>query len=209
MKLVPQDAELYVFAENPDRVAKERRMRRRRMKWLWDRLKKLATMKLTRDALLMKLGARAEQDACGLATGQHRDRRRRRLLRLLAQSQEATRGAPARRTSPTAYQPDRVGSLEALGVLPAVGFCRGGLQTLKGDLAIRPTYHQLVPRIEAHIFVSFLAHCLHVTPSTPKALIALLPPRPLRLLPAGATISGWVYLPLRERTFSRRTKNTR
>jgi transposase len=36
-------------------------------------------------------------------------------------------------------------------------------RNLKGDLAIRPIYHQLESRIEAHIFVSFLAYCLHVT----------------------------------------------
>jgi Transposase DDE domain len=34
---------------------------------------------------------------------------------------------------------------------------------LKGDLAIRPIFHQLEARIEAHIFIAFLAYCLHVT----------------------------------------------
>ena len=34
---------------------------------------------------------------------------------------------------------------------------------LKGDLAIRPIYHQVDARIEAHIFLSFLAYCLHAT----------------------------------------------
>ena len=34
---------------------------------------------------------------------------------------------------------------------------------LKGDLAIRPIYHQKDSRIEAHIFVAFLAYCLQVT----------------------------------------------
>ena len=34
---------------------------------------------------------------------------------------------------------------------------------LKSDLAIRPIYHQLQDRIEAHIFVAFLAYCLMVT----------------------------------------------
>ena len=34
---------------------------------------------------------------------------------------------------------------------------------LKGDLAIRPIHHQKDPRIEAHIFVAFLAYCLYVT----------------------------------------------
>jgi len=36
-------------------------------------------------------------------------------------------------------------------------------RNLKGDLAIRPIFHQEQTRIEAHIFVSFLAYCLHVT----------------------------------------------
>jgi transposase len=36
-------------------------------------------------------------------------------------------------------------------------------RNLKGDLAIRPVYHKIESRIEAHIFISFLAYCLHVT----------------------------------------------
>jgi hypothetical protein len=36
-------------------------------------------------------------------------------------------------------------------------------KTLKGDLAIRPIYHQCERRIEGHIFIAFLAYCLHVT----------------------------------------------
>jgi hypothetical protein len=32
-----------------------------------------------------------------------------------------------------------------------------------GDLAIRPVFHQLEARIEAHVFMAFLAYCLHVT----------------------------------------------
>jgi len=36
-------------------------------------------------------------------------------------------------------------------------------RNLKGDLAIRPIYHQLEHRVDAHIFVAFLSYCLHVT----------------------------------------------
>jgi hypothetical protein len=36
-------------------------------------------------------------------------------------------------------------------------------RTLKGDLALRPIYHQNAGRIEAHIFLAFLAYCLQVT----------------------------------------------
>lgn len=39
----------------------------------------------------------------------------------------------------------------------------GDFKTLKGDLAIRPIYHQDESRVEAHIFIAFLAYCLHVT----------------------------------------------
>jgi hypothetical protein len=34
---------------------------------------------------------------------------------------------------------------------------------LKGDLALRPFYHQKEKRIEAHIFLAFLAYCLQVS----------------------------------------------
>ncbi len=36
-------------------------------------------------------------------------------------------------------------------------------KNLKDDLRLRPIYHQLENRIEAHIFVAFMAYCLHVT----------------------------------------------
>ncbi len=36
-------------------------------------------------------------------------------------------------------------------------------RTLKSDLAIRPIFHQGEDRIEAHVFISFIAYCLYVT----------------------------------------------
>jgi len=36
-------------------------------------------------------------------------------------------------------------------------------RTLKSALALRPVFHQEEDRIEAHIFIAFLAYCLHVT----------------------------------------------
>jgi len=57
VKLLAVDAELYVFAESVERVTKERAMRRRQMKWLWKRLRELAAMEISREEMLMKLGA--------------------------------------------------------------------------------------------------------------------------------------------------------
>jgi hypothetical protein len=53
----------------------------------------------------------------------------------------------------------------------AAGRGRGGIQEPQkpapakagGDLAIRPVFHQLEARVEAHVFIAFLAYCLHVT----------------------------------------------
>jgi len=36
-------------------------------------------------------------------------------------------------------------------------------KNLKGDLSVRPVFHQLENRIEAHIFVAFLSFCVHAT----------------------------------------------
>jgi hypothetical protein len=55
--------------------------------------------------------------------------------------------------------------------LSAAGRGRGGIQEPQelapakagGDLAIRPVFHQLEARVEAHVFIAFLAYCLHVT----------------------------------------------
>ena len=57
VKLLQQEQELYILAKSQPRVLKERGMRRRRLKRLWQRLHELQRQKLTRDQLLIKLGA--------------------------------------------------------------------------------------------------------------------------------------------------------
>ena len=68
-------------------------------------------------------------------------------------------------------------------------------KTLKGDLAIRPIFHQQQPRIEAHIFIAFLAYCLHVTLGQRlKALAPGLTPRSVLQKFAGVHMID-VYVP--------------
>ena len=57
VKLLAHDKELYILARSHPRTLKERAMRRRRLKTLWRRLHELQQQTLTRDALLLKLGA--------------------------------------------------------------------------------------------------------------------------------------------------------
>ena len=61
VKLLEQEGELLVLARSKDRVNKERSMRRRQLKGLWQRLKELAQMDLSRDPLLLKPGAAQHQ----------------------------------------------------------------------------------------------------------------------------------------------------
>ena len=42
-------------------------------------------------------------------------------------------------------------------------FVEEAFRTLKGDLGLRPIYHHKSERIEAHLFVAFLAYCLSIT----------------------------------------------
>jgi len=178
VKLLAQDEELYVFAESRDRIAKERAMRRRQLKWLWARLKKLSTMRLARDALLMKLGAaktktpaawrlvEIEVAARGANFTYRLDRNKLRQVR-------RREGRYLLRTNLTESDPAKLWQFYLQLVEVEAAF-----KTLKGDLAIRPIFHQAERRIEAHIFIAFLAYCLHVTLGQQlKALAPGLTPR--------------------------------
>lgn len=178
VKLLAQDGELYVFAESRDRVAKERSMRRRQLKWLWQRLAKLSTMSLTRDALLMKLGAAqtkapAAWRLIGLEVAAHGASFTYRLDRDKLRQVRRREGRYLLRTNLTASDPAKLWQFYLQLVAVEAAF-----KTLKGDLAIRPIFHQEERRIEAHIFIAFLAYCLHVTLGQQlKALAPGLTPR--------------------------------
>src|SRR5512135_2227070 len=61
VKLLAEENEVYVLTQSRDRVYKERSMRQRQLKRLWERLHELAGMQLSRDELLVKLGAARQQ----------------------------------------------------------------------------------------------------------------------------------------------------
>jgi len=163
VKLLPQQDELYVLAQSNDRVQKERSMRRRQLKWLWTRLKQLSAMTLTREDLLMKLGA-AKQKAPGawrlvqIEVDKHQASFSYRLRREKLRSVRRREGRYLLRTNLTEADPAKLWSFYLQLVAVEEAF-----KNLKGDLAIRPIFHQREQRMEAHIFVSFLAYCLHVT----------------------------------------------
>jgi transposase len=164
VKLLVEGPELYVLAESKDRVGKERALRRRQLKGLWTRLKKLQAMDLKRDDLLKKLGAALHDYPIGarlvattvppqeakLTFTLHKDKLRQ------ARQRE---GRYLLRTNITGGRTAE----ELWQFYLQLTEVEAAFKNLKGDLALRPIHHQLEQRIEAHIFISFLAYCLHVT----------------------------------------------
>jgi len=163
VKLLPQDGELYVLAESQARMSKERGMRQRRLKAYWRRLGELQRQRPPRDKMLKKLGAaqeKAGRNAASLVTVEvaadgaltyrlDRDRLR------------AVRGREGRyllRTNLADDDPELVWRCYM-----QLCFVEEAFRTLKGDLGLRPIFHQRPDRIEAHLFVTFLAYCLLVT----------------------------------------------
>ena len=167
VKILPQENELYIFAQSRDRLNKERAMRRRQLKALWKRLGQLQQMKLNARNLLLKLGeAKGRYPAAwrlidiqlpeptkegnstfGFALNRQKLRQARRR-----------EGRYLLRTNLCGREPAELWEFYIQLVEIEAAF-----KNLKNDLALRPIFHQLEHRIEAHIFVAFIAYCLHVT----------------------------------------------
>ena len=168
VKLLKQDGELYVLASSRDRRAKERSMRRRRLKRYWNRLKEISNQNLDRDQLLMKFGA-AKKEA-GRAASLVKitlpsaeqpvtpQTFRFQLLRDKLRKVRRQEGQYLLRSNLCAEDPAVLWKYYMLLVEVEEAF-----KTLKNDLSVRPIYHQKDKRIEAHIFVAFLAYSLQVT----------------------------------------------
>jgi transposase len=171
VKLVPQEGELYVWVQSAARVHKERAMRRRRLKRLWARLQALQRQRPTYETLLLKLGA-AKQEAgrvwalvrVALPAPPPKAERARRVDFTFALDKTKLRRIRRRegryllRSNLTETDPARLWAFYLQLVEVEAAF-----KDLKGDLAVRPIFHQVEARIEAHLFVAFLAYCLHVT----------------------------------------------
>ena len=167
VKVLPQEEELYLFAQSQDRLNKERAMRRRQLKALWKRLGQLQQMELTARNLLLKLGEAKgryptawrlidfqlpEAGTEGMATFSFA------LNRQKLRQARRREGRYLLRTNLCGREPAELWQFYIQLVEIEAAF-----KNLKDDLALRPIFHQLEHRIEAHIFVAFIAYCLHVT----------------------------------------------
>jgi transposase len=168
VKLIEHGEETYVLARSQGRRDKEQSMRRRRLRKLIKRLRELQQQNLTRDELLLKLGAAKKEAGKAYAllvihtptkdqpvTSETfhfvLDRKKLRQAR-------RREGGYLLRSNIKSDDPGHLWRLYLQLVEVEQAF-----KELKSDLSIRPIYHQLETRIEAHIFIAFLAYCLLVT----------------------------------------------
>jgi len=171
VKLHAEDDEMYVYARSQDRVAKERAMRLRQLRGLLRRLKALSEMTLPARELLLKLGEARERYRTAwrlmdIELPEPATARERKAPASFSYRLNRTKLRMARRREgryllranmPEAQPSDLWNFYIQLTEVEAA------FKTLKDDLDLRPIYHQLDSRIAAHIFISFLAYCLHVT----------------------------------------------
>ena len=169
VKLLPESGERYILAQSTDRVNNERSMRRRQLKWLWARLKELRVMKkLTRDGLLLKLGAAKQQSpSAWRLVAVHLPKTAEEVnpetfsFRLRKKKLREVRRREGRYLLRTNLPEEDPG--QAWQFYMQLNQVEEAFKNLKGDLALRPIYHQVEHRIQAHIFVSFLAYCVQVS----------------------------------------------
>jgi len=191
VKLYEHEGELYVLAKSEGRQAKESAIRRKRLARLLRKLRGMRKSLPKRDQLLLRIGA-AKKEA-GRAFG---------FVTILVPKadEEVTRQtftfATNKKKLRQAEQRDGHYLLRSnlTGEDPGVLWERyiqltqieAAFKTMKSDLGLRPIYHQLGHRVEAHILVAFLAYCLLVTLKnrlqalapglTPRAVLETLAP---------------------------------
>jgi transposase len=165
VKKLTHENETYIYTESKERVSKERSMRRRALKAYWKRLGELAALArpIARDDMLVRLG-KAQEKAGKLAASlvavevTPEGKLTYRLDKPKLREARRREGRYLLRTNLADEHPDTLW----LYYMQLV-FVEEAFRTLKGDLAIRPVYHQLPGRIEAHLFLAFLAYCLSIT----------------------------------------------
>ena len=168
VKLYEHQEELYVLARSDGRQAKEIAIRRKRLVRLLRKLRAMRRSLPGRDQLLLRIGAAKKEAgrAFGFVT-----------IALPAATETVTRTSFHFRVDKVKLRQaeQRDGHYLLRSNLtaedPAVLWTRyiqltnieAAFRSLKSDLGLRPIHHRLERRVEAHIFVAFLAYCSQVT----------------------------------------------
>jgi transposase len=176
VKLLEREGELYVLAQSEDRRKKENAIRRRKLKRLIHGLNRLKRRCPSRDHLLEQVAILRKEAG--------------RVAKFVAIRKPRVNEPVNRRTftcrlDRAAWKKavEQDGSYILRGSIPWEDWpeklekqapvlwhwymqlvqVEEAFKTLKGDLSLRPVFHQVEQRVEAHILVAFLGYCLLVT----------------------------------------------
>ena len=168
VKLFAESGELYVLAKSEGRGAKETAMRRKRLAPLLLKLRAMRRSRPRRDQLLLRIGAARKEAGSAFrfvelqlpheGEAVTRSNFQFRLDKAKLKAAESQDGHYLLRSNLVSEDPavlwERYVQLAQI---------EAAFKSMKSELAIRPLYHQLGHRVEAHILVAFLAYCLLVT----------------------------------------------
>jgi transposase len=168
VKLFEHDGEIYVLAKSQGRQSKEMAMRRKRLVRFLKKLRALRHSLPSRDQLLMRLGAaQAEAGRASQFVQMQVPEKNQKVTRQTFQFHVAKKKLQETELRDGHY----LLRSNLCGQDPAVLWARYVLLTqieavfrsLKSELGLRPIYHQLEHRVDAHILIAFLAYGLQVT----------------------------------------------
>jgi transposase len=168
VKLFADAGELYVLAKSEGRRAKERAMRRKKLARLLRKLRAMQRSGPRRDQLLLRIGAaRKEAGSVYRFLQIHVPREGEAVMRHSFHFRVDQTKLKAAELQDGHY----LLRSNLVGEDPAVLWERyvqlaqieAAFKAMKSELGIRPLYHQLGHRVEAHILVAFLAYCLLIT----------------------------------------------
>jgi transposase len=175
VKLAEHEGEFYVLAHSDARQLKEKAMRRRRFKnyarglhALRRRCREESRSRISRDSLLGRLAV-LKKDAGRMSAAL--------IVEVPDEGQRPSIGNFRYQLNNQAYQLalDRDGSYilrsnamhedatAMWSMYMQLVLIESAFKSMKSDLAIRPIFHSVQPRVEAHIFIAFMGYCLLAT----------------------------------------------
>jgi len=167
IKHVEKDGECYVLAKSKDRMAKERAMRKRKLRQYLEGLEKLKSYR-DYDRFMKRLGVLESQagvcrKCVTLAIPKQKARIEEGAFDYTFEADQyktmiARDGTYFLRTNQTGKDGSELWQKYMLQCNVEQAF-----KEIKSDLGVRPVYHHKEDRVDAHVFVAFMSYCLQVT----------------------------------------------
>jgi transposase len=217
VKLIEHEKEFYVLAHSDARQQKEKAMRRRRFKMyarglhaLRRRCRDGQRSRISRDTLLGRLAV-LKKEAGRMSSAI--------TVQVPGEGQRPTIKNFSYKLDKEVYEEalDRDGSYilrsnaihedatTMWSMYMQLVHIESAFKSMKSDLAIRPIYHYVQPRVEAHIFIAFMGYCLlaalrkHLAPLapglTPKAVLEQLASIQMLEVCLPTTDGRWLIMP--------------